>query len=223
MSWNTQPNCRASENWRFDEFRPNFLSLLLTGFPVRSWQASETDSLSFQFPFFKHRHSTFVIIRFGPFRRLFINLTMCKWALFPKTATTLVFVEQAFWRVPFFTKWVTASSSKVILARPSRRSTTGLLPLGLLVLDDFRSFCCMKEFGDICDCVIFPRLLTSWRRLQVSPVIHCPLDSHCQQFPGILCTRCFVPWFLTTAFFSKFHFWPQNSYFEFPARYFFSP
>ena len=53
MSWKTQPNCRASDNWRFNELRPNFLSLLLKGFPVRSWQASETDSLSRQFPSFK--------------------------------------------------------------------------------------------------------------------------------------------------------------------------
>ena len=31
---------------------------------------------------------------------------------------------------------------------------------------------------------------------------HCPLVSHCQQSPRILCTRCFVPWFLKTAFLS---------------------
>ena len=71
----------------------------------------------------QHGYCTFVIIRFGPFTRLFINLTMCLWALFSKFATTLGLVEQAFWKVPFFTKWVIASSSKVILARPSRRST----------------------------------------------------------------------------------------------------
>ena len=70
----------------------------------------------------------------------------------------------------------------------------------------FRSFCCMKKFGDVFDCVIFPRLLISWRKLQLSPSTHCPLDSHCQQSPRILCTRCFVPWFLTTAFFSWFPF-----------------
>ena len=34
----------------------------------------------------------------------------------------------------------------------------GLFPLGLRVLDDFRSFCCMKEFGDGFDGVTFPRL-----------------------------------------------------------------
>ena len=79
---------------------------------------------------FQHSHSTFVIIRFKPFRRLFINLTMCEWALFPKSTTTLCLVEQAFWRVPFFTKWVIASSSKVILARSSWHSIAGTLTSG---------------------------------------------------------------------------------------------
>ena len=65
----------------------------------------------------------------------------------------------------------------------------GLLPLGLRVLDDFRSFCCMKEFGDGFDGVTFPRLLISWRKLHLSPFTHCPLVSHCQQSPRILCTR----------------------------------
>ena len=73
--------------------------------------------------FLQHSHCTLVIILFGPFSRLFINLTMCEWALFTKPTTTLV--EQAFWRVPFSTKWVIASSSKVSLARPSRHSSTG--------------------------------------------------------------------------------------------------
>ena len=45
----------------------------------------------------------------------------------------------------------------------------GLVPLGLRVLDDFRSFCCMKECGDGFDGVTFPRLFKSWRKLQLSP------------------------------------------------------
>ena len=69
----------------------------------------------------------------------------------------------------------------------------GLFPLGLRVLDAFRSFCCMKEFGDGFDSVTFPRLLISWRKLQLSPFTHCPLVSHCQQSPSFLCARCFVP------------------------------
>ena len=44
---------------------------------------------------------------------------------FPKPTTTLGLVEQAFWRVPFFTKWVIASSFELILARPSIHSTAG--------------------------------------------------------------------------------------------------
>ena len=59
-----------------------------------------------------------------------------------------------------------------------------------------------KEFGDGFG-VTFPRLLISWRKLQLSPFTHCPLVSHCQQSPRILCTRCFVPWCLTTAFYCK--------------------
>ena len=68
----------------------------------------------------------------------------------------------------------------------------GLLPLGLLVLDDFRSFCRMKEFGDGFDGELFPRLFTSWRKLQLSPFEHCPLAFHCQKYPRLLCSRCFL-------------------------------
>ena len=90
----------------------------------------------------QHSHCIFVIILFGPFARLFINLTMRIRALFTKSATTLGFVEQAFWRVPLFTEWVGASSFEVIFAWPSRHST---FLLGLRVLDAFLSFCCMKR------------------------------------------------------------------------------
>ena len=72
----------------------------------------------------------------------------------------------------------------------------GLLPLGLRVLDAFLSLCCMKEFGDGFDCVIFPRLLISWRKLQLSPLEHCPLNSHCQHSPRILLSTLFCPWIL---------------------------
>ena len=56
---------------------------------------------------------------------MFFNLAMRIRALFPKSASILRLVEQAFWRVPPFTKWVVASSSKVILARQSKHSSTG--------------------------------------------------------------------------------------------------
>ena len=55
---------------------------------------------------------------------------MCKRALFTKTATILVLVEQAFRRMPSFAEWVIASSFEVILARPSRHSATGTLTSG---------------------------------------------------------------------------------------------
>ena len=54
--------------------------------------------------------------------------------------------------------------------------------------------------------VIFARLLISWKKLQVSPLEHCPLAVHCQQSPGVLCSWCFVSWFLTMALLSLFLF-----------------
>ena len=52
MSWNTQPDCRASDDRRWDDLRPNFLSLLLSGFPYRSCLWSVTGPLSCQSPNF---------------------------------------------------------------------------------------------------------------------------------------------------------------------------
>ena len=86
----------------------------------------------------QHSHCTFVIILFRPFCRLFINLTMCIRALLPKFSTTLCLVEQAFWRVPLFTERVDASSFEVILARPSKHSTTGTLSSGTSGFRRFR-------------------------------------------------------------------------------------
>ena len=142
-------------------------------------------------------YCTFVIIRFGPFTRLFINLAMRMRALFPKFATALGLVEQAFWRVDTFYRM---NWCKFLWGNPCRAIETfyhwDAFPLGLRVLDAFLSFRCMKEFGDEFGCDIFARLLKSWRKLQLSPLEHCPLASHCQQSPRILCPRCFVPWIL---------------------------
>ena len=80
----------------------------------------------------------------------------CAYEHFSPT-TTLDLVEQAFWRVPLFTKWVVASSFEVILAKPSRHSTTGTFPLGLRVLD--ASLILLHELGDGFGCVIFARFI----------------------------------------------------------------
>ena len=65
----------------------------------------------------------------------------------------------------------------------------GLLPLGLRVLDGFRSLCRMKEFGDEFGCLGYARLFISCRKLQLSPLEHCPLAFHYQQSPSLLCSR----------------------------------
>ena len=128
-----------------------------------------------------------------PFVKLFINLTMCVWALFPKPTTTLGLVEQAFWRVPFFTKWVIASSSEVILRGHRDILPLGLLPLGLRGSRRF-SFILLHEriWRRIWWC-LFARLLTSWRKLQLSPSEHCPLAFHCQQISKNALSTLFCP------------------------------
>ena len=73
---------------------------------------------------FQHSYCTFVIILFGPFSRPFFNLAMHIRALFPKSASTPGLVEQAFWRMPFFTEWCSACFFEVILARQSSHFPT---------------------------------------------------------------------------------------------------
>ena len=107
-------------------------------------------------------HCAFVTILFGPFARLFFSLAMRIRTHFSESASTLGLVEQAFWRMPFFTEWVGASSFEVILAGLSRHSSTGTLASGT---SGFRrislSFCRVEELGDGFGCVIFARFLIS--------------------------------------------------------------
>ena len=140
----------------------------------------------------QHGHCTFVTIIFGPFAGLFINLAMCIRALIPKSATTLDLVQQAFWRMKLFTEWSGASSFEVILAGPSRHSTTGTLA--------------SETSGSRCISLILPRrrarrrirmfffctLIDVVTETALSPLEHCPLVSHCQQSPRVLYPRCFV-------------------------------
>ena len=127
MSWNTQPNLPCV---RWSTSSRSSFQLEITFLTRSPWSIVTIVDNKFPYAFvpitfLQHSYCTFVIILFEPFSRLFINLTVCIWALLPKPTTTLGHVVQAIWRVPFFTKWVIASSSKVILAKPSRHSTTG--------------------------------------------------------------------------------------------------
>ena len=146
----------------------------------------------------QHGHCTFVTIRFRPFATLFINLAMLTKSLFTKPTTTLGLVEQA--SILEGATFHKMSYCKFLWGNPCKAIETfyhwGAFSwdFGFSML--FLSFCCMIEFGDGFDGVIFPRLLTSWRKLQLSPFTHCELVSHCQQSPRILCPRCFVPMIL---------------------------
>ena len=123
---------------------------------------------------FQHSHCTFVTILFRPFARLFFHLAMRIRALFSKSGPTLGLVEQAFWRMPVFHRMNWCKFLWGISCRDNRNILPlGLFPLGLLVLDAFLSFCRVEELGERFGCVVFARLLISWRKRQVSPLEHC--------------------------------------------------
>ena len=199
MSWNTQPNCRAFDDPRFNS----------CAFLIRScWSIVTFNIVDNRFPYvfvpiilLQHGHCTLVIILFGPFTRFFTNLTMLIRALFTKPAITLGLVEQAFWRVPLFTEWV-ASSVEVILAKPSIHSTTGTSSPGTSGSRRFSLVLLHERIRRRIRLCHFSTLVDIVAETAIVPLEHCTLDSHCQQSPRILFTRCFVPGFLTTAFLS---------------------
>ena len=123
-----------------------------------------------------------------------------------------------------FTEWVIASSLKVILARPSRRSTAGTSTSGtsgsrrfslILLHERIRRRIRLCNFshaypyrGGKCNCFLshIARWFAIANNLQEF-FVHAVLspDSWPRRSSQI------------------FQFWLQSSYFEFPARYFFSP
>ena len=125
MSWNTQPNCRASDHWRFDEFRPNFFHLLSSS-PDRSGHWSVRSPHPCEAPFFTINTTLLSLFDWDLFVGCSSTWRSANEHFFSKPTTTLGLEERAFWRVPcHFTKWITASSSKSILAKPSRHSAAG--------------------------------------------------------------------------------------------------
>ena len=143
---------------------------------------------------FHHSHCTFVTILVRPFARLFFNLAMRIRALFPltcipfRTCRTSILEDAIIHRM----EWC-----KFLRGNPGTAVEPffplGLLPLGLLVLDACLTLCCVEDLGEGFGCVDFARLIISRRKLQLSPLEHCPLAFHCQQSPRLLGSRCFVP------------------------------
>ena len=78
MSGNTQPNCRALDDRRPVDPRSNFFITFITRFPRSIVTLVGNRSSFMPVTLLQHSYCTFVIILFGPFSRLFINLTMCE-------------------------------------------------------------------------------------------------------------------------------------------------
>ena len=119
-----QLSCTRTTHTTGQWFDSWWRSRFTTGCPVLSWFLSRfaTDCVRsiWQLILFQHDYCSFVIIIFGSFCRV-----SSVWGhFFPKRQPLLGLVKQAFWSVSLFTKWVVARSSKVILVRSSRHSTT---------------------------------------------------------------------------------------------------
>ena len=100
--------------------------------------------------------------------------------------------------MPFFTEWNCASSFEVILARQSTHFPTwasASRTLGSRCI--FDTLLRRKTRRRIRLCW-FARLFVSCRKLELSPFEHSPLAFHYEQSPGLLCSRSFTLWFLTT-------------------------
>ena len=162
----------------------------------------------------QHGYCTFVIIRFWPSTRLFINLTMCIWALFPEFATTLGLVEQAFWRVPLFTEWIGASFFEVILAGPRDILPLGLLPTGTSGSRRISLILLHEKNSETDSAVSF--LHAYWHR---DGNCNCLLWDTARWFPIANKLQEFFEHAVLSMdswprrFFHNFRFWRQNSYF----------
>ena len=171
----------------------------------------------------QHGYCTFVIILFGPFRRLCVNLTVWIRALFSKPATTLGLVEQASRRVPLFTEWIGASSFEVIVAWQSKHSAAGTFASGTsgsrctLILPRRRArrrirLCHFCTFIDI----VTETAIVSFRTLPVGFARWLSTASNLLEFfvHAVLSPDSWPP-----CSFHNFRFWLQNSWFVDSARY----
>ena len=147
---------------------------------------------------------------------------MCIRALFSKSAITHGLVEQAFWRVPLYTKWVIASSFDVILAWPSRQSTTGTFSSGtsgsrrisLILLQRIRRWIWWCNFSTLID-IPAETAIVSVRTLPVE----LPLPTLQEFF--VHAVLSLDSWPRRSS--HSFRFWIPDSWFVDSARYFISP
>ena len=155
----------------------------------------------------QHSYCTFVTILFGPFARLFINLTTRMRALFHKICIHYPTCRQGFWTVPLFTEWVGASSSKVILAKPSRHSATGTIASVTSGSRRFSHSASWKKLEKDSAVSIFARWLISWTETAISSFTHCPVWLPiANTLPKFFVHAVSSPEILTRALFSKFPF-----------------
>ena len=223
MSWNTQPNCRASDDRRWDDASPKFLSLLLSGFPGRSWHSSVTGPLSCQSPFFS-KGTALLSSFFLDFFSAVHQLDGVRMSTFPQTrnhswsCTTSTLEGATFHKT---------SCCKFLWGNPCKAIVT------FYHWDFF-----LWDFGLT---MIFAHS-AAWKNSETDLIVNffhaywyrggncnCLLSHTARWFP---IANNLQEFFVHAVLFPdsyprrsshNFHLWPQNSYFEYLARYFFSP
>ena len=125
--------------------------------------------------------------------------------------------------MPLFTELFGASSFEVILARQSKHSTTWDFSLWdfwfSMHFSHSAAWKISKKGSAVSILHAYSYRVGNYNCLFQNTA---PLAFHRQQSPGLLCSRCFTPWFLTTALVSNFPFLASNFFwFVNSAQHFF--
>ena len=224
MSWNTQPNCRALDNRRWEDLRPNFLSLFLSGCPDRSWRWSVTSLRSCQWSFFS--------IATALLSSFFLDLLVCcssTWRcayehFSPNRQPLLVlknkhsggchFSQNELLQVP--SRWSLQGHRNILTTGTSSSGTSGFRRFSLTLLHErIRRRIWWCNFSTLID-IVTETAIVSIHTLPVG----FPLPTFLQEF---FVHAVLFPDSWPRRSSHNFHFFSQNSYFEFLAQYFSSP
>ena len=150
------------------------------------------------------------------FTRLFINLTVCIRALFPKTATHSWSCRTSIQEDAIFCRM---SYCKFLWGNPCRAIETFyhwdffLWDFGFSMI--FAHSAAWKNSEKNSAVSFFARLLTSWRKLQLFPLEHCPLGFPLPTISKYALYTLFCPWISWPRRSPhNFNFWPQNFLFR---------
>ena len=156
---------------------PQLVSRLLCS-SVRSMKTSAASRLKYATQMsciFQHSHCSLVTIHFRLFARLFLSTPVHECTLIAEFTLRLCFVFLTLGWVSIAARWSCAIPLKYSVHGGRDGFPDGLRPLRILLLEHFVSSFSFSGSEDEVDIgVVFTRLLSSCRKLQLSPFEHCP-------------------------------------------------